>query len=111
MEEMNFEQALDFYLSLLEDEPEGISSISISFYEDWTGEKHNYTLDTLYPAIDPRVHSLNTAYVIDHVELPRKREDLTDELVANLVVDFRQRFSEANKAIEEVLASESTKEV
>lgn len=103
---MSFEQALDFYLSLLEEQPEGISSVSISFYEEWTGEKHNYILDTLYPTVDPRVHSLATAHVVEHVDIPRKREELTEEVIAKLEAELAKEFATASKALDAELAEE-----
>lgn len=102
MDKVNFEMALDQYYTFLEDQPKGVSSVSISFSEDWSGEEHMYTLDSLYPTIDPRVHSLDTAHVINHVPLPAKREDLTDEKIAELTEDFKVEFWEAyTKVIQE----------
>lgn len=102
MDKVNFETALDLYYGILEDQPKGISSISISFYEDWAGEEHTYILDSLYPTVDPRVHSLDSGHVIEHVPLPAKREDLTIEKIEELTEDFKVDFWEAyTKVIEE----------
>lgn len=92
MDKLNFEMALDMYYDILEDQPKGVSSLSISFYEDWAGTEHTYILDSLYPTVDPRVHSLDTAHVVEHVSLPAKREDLTIEMIADLTEDLKVEF-------------------
>lgn len=98
MEKINFEQALDQYYNIVtvKGVEETLSSVSISFYEDWTGEENCYILDTMTDDIKPRLFSLDTAHMIKQFSLPKKRATVKLDALTEKVA---KEFKEASEAI------------
>lgn len=103
MAEINFPEAIKTYYSYLRvpDLKEQVSSISIDFVENWTGQEERYVLDTLTSEIKPRLYSLETAYIIEDFSLPENEADVNvDELSKEVAELFKKASTDLKEAIE-----------
>lgn len=103
MAEKNFLEAIKTYYSYLRvpDLANQVSSLSIDFVEDWTGQEERYVIDTLTSEIKPRLYSLETAYMVEDFSLPENEDDVdVDKLSKEVAILFKDASTKLKEAIE-----------
>ena len=96
--ELNFQEAIQkmqAYLDM-EDLTEKVSSVSITFTADWTGQPESYVIDTETSMIAPRLFSLETGHISKSFTMPSK---LTETILTDLDTSVASEFLDAHNEL------------